>query len=210
MPKKPQTPEQHEQIRAEIVRAAREVYDAEGYAGVTMRAVARKLGYSPAALYRYFDSQIALARSIWQDAVDTMRAEAEAAAAACDDPLDRVEALLRAYASFAWSHPAAFRSTFLQVVIPGPDGEVLLREGSLPETDPREGTAYSLLHRAVKEAIEAGRLAGADPDLVAQTLWSAVHGTVAMTFNFGQFPFADEKTRFEHMLQVLLKGAAAR
>src|SRR5687767_10960523 len=69
VPKEPQTPDEQGEIRPRVLHVAREVYDTEGYAAVTMRNVARRSGYSPAAFYRYFSSHLEHVRSMWQDAV---------------------------------------------------------------------------------------------------------------------------------------------
>lgn len=208
MPKKPQTEEEQAEIRARVVQVAREIYDADGYTAVTMRNVARRTGYSPAALYRYFDNHLSLVRSIWQDAVDLMQAEAREAAAAADTPIGKIEALMRSYADFAHNHPAAFRSTFLQVAIPGADGELFTAEGSLPSLDPREGTAYRPMREAVAAAMAAGQLREMDVDLAAQTIWGTIHGVVALEFNFGQFPLEDARERLDQAMAVVLRGMA--
>lgn len=209
MPKKPQTPEEQAQTRARILQVAREVYDAEGYAAVTMRTVARRSGYSPAAMYRYFSNHLELVRGIWQDAVDRMRDDAEAVFAANDDPVERVIAVLRSYANFAAAEPAAFRSTFLQTQVPAGDAELFQREGPLPNVDPREGTSYRLLRLAVSEAIAAGRMKAVDVDLAAQTLWGTIHGIVALPFHFRRFPFVNEKARLDAALSMILQGMEA-
>ena len=162
MPKKPQTPAEHAETRARILQVAREIFAEEGYSAVTMRNIARQSGYSPAALYRYFSNHLELVRGIWQDAVDRMRDDAQAAFAAHEDPMDRVVAVLRSYANFAATEPAAFRSTFLQTQVPVEDAELLRREGPLPNLDPREGTSYRLLREAISEAIAAGRIKPTD------------------------------------------------
>jgi AcrR family transcriptional regulator len=206
LPRKPQTEEEQAEIRARVVQVAREIYDADGYTAVTMRNVARRIGYSPAALYRYFDNHLALVRSVWQDAVELMQAEARQAADAAGTPIGKIRALMRSYADFARNHPAAFRSTFMQVSIPGADGDLFNAEGSLPAIDPRRGTAYQPLREATAAAIAAGELVDRDPDLVAQTIWGAMHGVVALEFNFGQFPLEDWDCRVDAAMEVVLRG----
>lgn len=206
MPRKPQTAEEQAQTRARILAAARDVYNSEGFGAVTMRNVARHTGYSAAALYRYFGSHLELVRGIWQDSVDLMRDEAEAVFAAHDDPVERVEALLRAYAAFATTEPAAFRSTFLHTVVPGEDAEVIRREGPLPALDPREGTAYRLIRDAIADAVKAGRFPPMDVELAAQTLWGAIHGVVSLQFHFIRFPFGAENERIDAAVRMIMAG----
>ena len=206
MPRKPQTPAEQAQTRDRILQVAREVYDTEGYEAVTMRNIARRSGYSPAALYRYFSNHLELVRGIWQDAVDRMRDDAEAVFAAHDDPLERVVAVLRSYANFAATEPAAFRSTFLQTQVRGEDAGVFQREGPLPNLDPREGTSYRLLREALSQAIAAGRIMRMDVDMAAQTLWGTIHGIVALPFHFKNFPFAKDDARLETALHMIVRG----
>ena len=209
LPRKPQTPEEQAQTRTRILQVAREVYNREGYAAVTMRNIARRTGYSPAALYRYFGSHLELVRGIWQDAVDSMRDDAEATYVTYDDPVERVAALLRSYANFATTEPAAFLSTYLQTSVPGDDAELFQREGPLPDLNPREGTAYRLLRDAVSEAMAAGRMTPMSADIAAQTLWGTIHGAVALSFHFRRFPLEKESERIEAALTVIMRGMAA-
>ncbi|MCT2559414.1 TetR/AcrR family transcriptional regulator [Tsuneonella sp. YG55] len=206
MPKKPKTPAEQAQTRARILQVARKVYAEEGYTAVTMRNIARQSGYSPAALYRYFSNHLELVRSIWQDAVDRMRDDALAAFAAHEDPMDRVVAVLRSYATFATAESTAFRLTFLQAKVPGEDAELFKREGPLPNLDPREGTSYRLLKEAILQAIAAGRMTPVDVDIAAQTLWGAIHGIVALPFNFPRFPLAKDNERLEFALRMMVRG----
>jgi AcrR family transcriptional regulator len=210
LPKKPQTPDEQAQIRARILQVAREIYANEGYPAVTMRNVARQSGYSSAALYRYFSSHLELVRGIWQDAVDRMRNDAKAAFDSHEDPIDRVVAVLRSYANFAATAPAAFRSTFLQTQVPGEDGQLLQHEGPLPNLNPRDGTSYRLLREAISQAIAAGRMIPTDVDIAAQTLWGAIHGIVALPFNFPRFPFGDNRERLEAALRIIVRGMEVR
>jgi AcrR family transcriptional regulator len=46
--------------RARIIEAAESVFQAEGLEGATLRSIAARAGYTPAALYFHFDSKEAL------------------------------------------------------------------------------------------------------------------------------------------------------
>ena len=54
MPRAKQTPQQIAEMRERILDAAREILRAEGYAALTMRAIAERIGSSPMTLYTYF------------------------------------------------------------------------------------------------------------------------------------------------------------
>ena len=46
-----------ESVRRSILDAARELFVAEGYANVSIRKIAERIEYSPAAIYGYFPSK---------------------------------------------------------------------------------------------------------------------------------------------------------
>jgi Bacterial regulatory proteins, tetR family len=49
-----------EHKRGLILKAAREIFEAEGLEGASLRAIAARAGYTPAALYFHFDSKEAI------------------------------------------------------------------------------------------------------------------------------------------------------
>ncbi len=44
--------------------------------------------------------------------------------------------------------------------------------------------------------------------MAAQTFWGAIHGVVALEFNFGQFPLEDARGRLDEAMAVVLRGMA--
>src|SRR3712207_1566308 len=74
-----------------ILDAAGELFLAQGFAGVSMDAVARQAGVSKAPLYSHFSGKDALFAAIVAERCDRMAAEASALAGHGDDP----EAALR-------------------------------------------------------------------------------------------------------------------
>lgn len=55
-----------------------------------------------------------------------------------------------------------------------------------------EGGGYHLLRQSVVDAMEAGTLRRADPDLMSLYLWSAVHGLVTLTLSCAEPPCEGE------------------
>lgn len=95
------------ELRAEILLAAHGELVASGPTGLSLRAVARRLGMVPSALYRYFPSRDALLTAL---IVEAYRSVGEAAAsadeaAAAGSPLDRWTAVTTAIRDWARAHP---------------------------------------------------------------------------------------------------------
>ena len=94
----------------EIKAVARRLMASEGTSSLNLRAVAREMGMTPSALYRYFPSRDAILTALIADAYDAVGEAVEEAVAAA--PQDRtVSAMLAAVHTFrrwAVEHPQEF------------------------------------------------------------------------------------------------------
>lgn len=110
----PMTGSRRDRLRAELLAdahaAAWRIADAEGINDLTMTAVAREVGVSPPALYRYFDGRDGLIRALYQDATDQLLAYVTEAAERqdADDISAQLHTASRAVLDWSVAHPAAF------------------------------------------------------------------------------------------------------
>lgn len=165
-------------LRAQILEAARRLFAERGYAAVTMREIARQIGYTATALYYHFPDKESLLRELCQvDFLLLSRALRRLARIA--DPLERLRQAGRVYVNFGLRHPQQYRFMFMTPHPEPSPGELQIEKGN-PDQD-----AYAFLLEAVKEALAAGRFHPElkNPDLVAQVLWASVHGLVALHLN---------------------------
>ncbi|MFC6490246.1 TetR/AcrR family transcriptional regulator [Nitratireductor sp. GCM10026969] len=113
---------------SEICASARALLVAEGSAAVTMNAVARAMGMTGPALYRYYASQAELMEGLkadlFRELIETMRAAGDQPD--FDTPAERLLSICRALRGWAVAHPAEFRILFASPV-PAP---------SMPHCDP--------------------------------------------------------------------------
>jgi AcrR family transcriptional regulator len=135
----------------EIKTVARAQMAAEGTASVTLRAIAREMGMTPSALYRYFGSRDELVTALVTDAYDAL-ADAMEAAVAEVPAGGHAERLLAGFGAFhRWGlqHPTEFALIFGSP-IPGYQA---------PETTRPAGERYTrLLLRLLAEAHRDGAL----------------------------------------------------
>jgi AcrR family transcriptional regulator len=92
------------EITREILAAAHEELAAEGAAGLSLRAVARRLDMVPSALYRYFSSREALLTALIVEAYEAVGAAAEAADRGAR-PLTRWLSVAGGVRGWAHEHP---------------------------------------------------------------------------------------------------------
>ncbi len=182
------------QVRREVTHAALDQLAQAGPAGVSVSAIGKQLGVSGPALYRYFGSRDELLTELVIDAYHDL-ADALTAAVGYtpgQDPRARLEALARAYRSWALAQPHRYRLLF-GPPLPGYDAHaqrlvdaaweamnVLL--GVLRESGDRTAAPppRPLESQLAAWAEPAGP--GIDPvtALRAVLIWSRVHGIVSL------------------------------
>ncbi len=153
-----------------IVEAARALLASRGYEALSMRDVAKRAGITAAAIYRHFPNKDALVDFVVHD---TLR-EFELRLLRVVAPLpvgsfERLAALGSEYIRISTEHEEHFKTLFTRVR-PSPR--------KLAEFPGQWG--YQVLRQCVVEAMAAGNVRQADPDLVAFFFWSRVHGIVTL------------------------------
>ena len=110
-----------EAVRRSILDAARDLFVTEGYEHVSIRKIAERIEYSPAAIYSYFPSKddifFALAeegfRLLGDPAAAEHRRQLDALA-----PLERIRAIFWRVYEFSRQHPQYFELMFVDRSVP--------------------------------------------------------------------------------------------
>lgn len=190
------------ETREKILDAARELFIAEGYEGVSMRKVAQKIEYSPTAIYVHFADKeqlfLELCHSDFRRLAAAFLKLAEIA-----DPVERIRRIGYAYMEFGVKNPNHYRMMFMTPHPPVPDA---MEGKGNPEED-----AYAFLRESVREALaaKAFRPDLTDADLLSQTLWAAVHGVISLQIAKSEdawVPWRSLKKRSELVIEGLLHG----
>jgi AcrR family transcriptional regulator len=159
----------HGDLRPALLAAALDLLAESGAAALTLRAVARRAGVSPAAPYHHFADKAALLDAV---ALDGFRQLARVQAAVpAADPLERVAALTAAYVRFALAHRAHYA-----VMIAALRQTAGAPRGATEDVASAALATFEVLAHAVAEA-------GADADdarRLAMLVWSQAHGAVSL------------------------------
>jgi AcrR family transcriptional regulator len=187
-------------LRGKILDAARELFVAEGFEAVTMRAIAERIEYSATAVYLCFKDKQELMRELVLEDFGIF-AQQFVKLLQVRDPVERLRKAGLAYVRFALAHPNHYRLMFMT---PPPPGHKQQLDKGNPERD-----AYAFLRAAVEEAIAQRLLLRRDVELVTQAAWAAVHGIASLHIAKGDDPFVDwraaEKTA-ALLIDSLLSG----
>src|SRR5947207_3933255 len=105
-----------EAVSRSILDAARELFVTEGYRNVSIRKIAEKIEYSPAAIYGYFPSKDDIFLALAEEGFHLLFAHAGDPPLA--DPIEDIRSgFLRLY-DFSRAHPEYFSLMFLDRSVP--------------------------------------------------------------------------------------------
>lgn len=162
-----------------IVDAAMARLADNGLEGLTMRGLARDLGCTEPAIYRYFASKDALLAALTREVVDRLGALLEHASEMADArapealrPAVRAVLAPELYAAVMREHPG--EAALLSLVL-GDPRYLVDREASAPTVEAVQGL-LSRVEAALEEAAEAGALRGGDARARSVSLWTSAHG----------------------------------
>lgn len=202
MPRPAATDEQRAEQRQRIRRAASELHREGGLQAVTVRAVAKRAGVSTGLLYSYFSNLSDLMRSLWQAPISELGRSLAAIELAEPDPVERIRRLLLAYVDFTVSNEETHRSLLLFVRPPDSTTDL--------SNDPDELMLFASLRRAVEAGQSTGAICDGDPRLLAQLLWSGVHGALALPINIDTYHLIDGPEAATDMVATLIRSITTK
>jgi len=194
--------QQRAEVRRALLDAASELFLEGGLAGFSLRGVAERVGYSATTVYLYFENKDDLLFAVVLEGFERFGELLQTAFESRQEPLDRIEAIGRAYIRFGVTHPAHYRLMFMQ------RGDLLLKKN--PKNQKPTLDSFGVLVRAVNEALAAGSVVPADPMVHAHTLWAGVHGLVALALCVPLVSEADLDTRTDALMAMMRGGLKAR
>jgi AcrR family transcriptional regulator len=186
--------ERRERERAQrhqlIITVARELAEAEGWEAVTTRRLAERVEYSQPVLYSHFDGKDAIVRAVAIEGFVELAAELRRARLAGAGARESLRAVCRAYLAFATSRPALYQAMF---VLPT---DVKFASVETPEP----------LRACFGEFVSALPPGNDQPELVAEVVWSALHG-MAVLAHGGRIPPDGQEGRLDLLVTQLVKPA---
>ncbi len=99
--------------RARILDAARDLFETDGVAGLSIRLIAKRAGMPAMTLYRHFPSRTAIVRALWAEAFVPLFVELDAAEATETDPRARLRKVAQAFVDYWLRFPARYKVVFL-------------------------------------------------------------------------------------------------
>lgn len=160
-------------LRRLILDHARHLLVSDGYESLSMRKIAASAGCSATSIYLHFASKDALTHALISEGMADLYQALSDAQAGQPTPIDRLDALSRAYVRFGLDRPEYYEVMFQL----HPE-----RMERYPADEYRRARRnVDLFRDAVSDGVADGSLAPPSaPDVAASVLWTALHGLVSL------------------------------
>jgi AcrR family transcriptional regulator len=189
-----------EAVRRAILDAARDLFVQVGFEHVSIRKIAERIEYSPAAIYGYFPSKDDIFYALADEGFRLLHGSPEGLAALeALPPVERVRQIFWRLYQFSCDHPQYFALMFVDRAVPRISREY--------ERFAFAHEMKSILLRHVEEAISDGSLpATAPPEAMFRVLSSAVIGVAVLRLGERLAPGEDADALARDVLDVTLAG----
>ena len=162
----------HGNLTEALVQAALELIDADELGKLSLRAVARHAGVSPAAPYRHFESREALLATIATQGLRMRSESMRSALALCgDDPMERLLEVGVAFVLFAHEYSAHYAVMTCSE---------LVDDSSYPELAEAGVESMGILMQAIRDGQGAGSIEAGEIRVLAAAAWASVHGLASL------------------------------
>ena len=167
-------PYHHGDLRRALLNAADALLERVGMAALSLRAVAREAGVSPAAPYHHFKDKHELLSAIAREGFQRLKLAMAEAERRADPTENRGTVFGLAYVDFAQRHPALYRAMY----------DCARRDEAMPGIA-SEDDGFGLVKQAIADASGA-EVSETDVHLAAIAAWCTAHGLAEMR-GFAQF-----------------------
>lgn len=190
--------------RGEILDAAKRLFIEEGFAHATMRRIAGEVGVSPTAIYLHFADKDAILKAIAEDFFSELLAMLLQAQAHEGAPLERMRTGLRAYVDIALERADEYRLTFHTREV-----KALSLAASCDVPDVAD-QSFAVLEHVVEELLANGVFRPGDPVLIAEAIWSAMHGVTSVVMDMMPRVQTTKDALIACVIDTVLNGFACR
>lgn len=194
-----------ETVARAILDAARHLFVTHGYEEVSIRKIAERIEYSPAAIYSYFASKDDIFFALAEEGFRLLFSYGgprPSRPSPVEQPLEALRAMFFRYYEFSKEHPEYFALMFIDRSVP-----------RISQNWERFGFVGELKHEMlvrIQQAIDAGACpADTPPQVVFRLLLTAVHGAATLRVCDRLAPGEDADVLARATIDTVLAGLQA-
>lgn len=158
-----------EDLKNDILVAARELFTEKGFEATSIRAIAEKIEYSPATIYLYYQNKNDIIHALHSEGFKLLTSKFQALAD-IKEGFKRLVKMGHAYMQFAIEYPDVYKLLFVM-------SEPMEHIATCEDDDWEEGDrAFDTLLQTVTQSQQEGYFKGLDSNALSMMIWSTMHG----------------------------------
>lgn len=193
--------DRHEIVKNKILMVAEELFVSGGVEAVSIRVIARKIGYSPSNIYKYFASK----EEIIIDILSRRMRDIVKSIEKVEDTNVSTKAILVKGFKAHFNNVMKYKEHYKTVMLSS-EKMLLERTAMLNRENVRNLPAIMKLVEHLKRGIEIEEFRDFDPLLLAQIIWSNMFGLIIRVIveGFNDFSYID--LLIEEYFDMVFKG----
>jgi AcrR family transcriptional regulator len=189
-------------VTASILTAARELFVAEGYQSVSIRKIAERIEYSPAAIYSYFASKDDIFLALAEEGFNRLDEKVRAISVDGGSAVELVRARWWAFYQFSQEQPAYFELMFVDRSVP----RITQQWDGFELLQCMLSDAVALIQRAIDEG---GFPATTNPNSAMHMLWASLIGPAVISIRHRLASGEDYDALARDVLNATIAGLQA-
>ena len=192
--------ERKERLRGEILAAASKMFADRGYEAVTLREIAKEIGYTHAVIYQHFPDKWHILAELSSETIGLMVQNFDTIAAKHLAPKERLFATSRGLIHFCIAHPQQFRNVWF-----GPENRNGVRAGQY--IDDLGAPLFARFVQLFFDVAKDEGLPNRDDIVIAHTWWFTIFGLATLFVIQGVVPgLSDQTLVIEQTIATLWAG----
>lgn len=186
--------------RQKILNAALQIITSDGFAALTMRKLADRIEYSPAAIYLYFRNRDDIARELSEAGYQQLY-ELLSAAEQGKEPVERLYAVAKAYVAFGIEHSEMYRLVFM--------GDAASVKAAFAKADAESAAtkSYALLLNLAQDLKKTSPYpTRVKTNEIVEVFWGTWHGIVSLQLTCAAFQSGSPQALAKLATEMLAAG----
>jgi AcrR family transcriptional regulator len=206
MPKAPASPEAVEAVRKRILKEALFIINQEGYASLSMRKLARRLGVTAKTIYNYYSNKDELYLMALIEGFQGLTDNFRSAYASSENPVEKMRAIAYAYVNWGIENRNYYNIMF-SMDTPKYADYVGTKMEAVADRQNRVALQVAEMGTAVLHEVAAynGTIDPADVPFRLLQLWSTLHGMVSLYISRVTLEVFDLKAAMDRILEDVMR-----
>ncbi|MFU0828791.1 MAG: HTH tetR-type domain-containing protein [Lachnoclostridium sp.] len=180
-----------EQVRQAILDTALKIGIEEGFEGVSIRKIIKKMNYSTGVVYHHFKDKEEIISAIEKSQTEWLRSQITEILKTDDNVVDQMKKVFYRITRLAYEEPEKYNL-------------IVLHKYSRNNKNNPEWTDY--LSKRLKEGMDAGFIKKTNPDYAAFSVWSSFLGFNLMISKHTDLSWKQAEELFFVQFNIILKG----